>query len=46
MRATESIDNFLNDNIQKDFVLLSEQDVKSEITYGSDIELYDLLVVI
>ena len=46
MRATEIIDNFLNDNIQEDFVLLREQVVESEIEDGSDIELDDLLVEI
>ena len=44
MRATEIIDNFLNDNIQEDFDLLREQVVESEIEDGSDIELDDLLV--
>ena len=44
MRATEIIDNFLNDNTNEDFVLLREQVVESEIEDGSDIELDDLLV--
>ena len=34
MRATEIIDNFLNDNIQEDFDLLREQVVESEIEDG------------
>ena len=46
MRATEIIDNFLNDNIQEDFALLSEHFVESEIEDGSDIELDDLLMEI
>ena len=46
MRATEIIDNFLNDNIQEDFDLLREQVVELEIEDGSDIELDDLLVEI
>ena len=44
MRATEIIDNFLNDNTNEDFVLLREQVVESEIEDGSHIELDDLLV--
>ena len=43
---TYIVDNFLNDNIQEDFVLLREQVVESEIEDGSDIELDDLLVAI
>ena len=46
MRATEIIDNFLNDNIQEDFVLLRDKVVESEIEDVSDIELDDFLVAI
>ena len=46
MRATEIIDNFLNDNIQEDFDIIREILVESETEDGSDIELDDLLFAI
>lgn len=41
MKATKSINNFLRDNIEEDFILICEQLEESEFKDGYDIDLGD-----